>query len=259
MARPSPNTVDYFPHFAKTGKTKTVLKQKFGHVGIACWWELLETLASSENHYYDASTVINWHYLISIFDVSEELATEFLDLLATLGNIDHHLWTCHKVIWCQKFSDNISSVYAKRKKEMPVKPCFCDRNNEKCDHSRGFCDRNSTIAMDSDTEKRQSIVKDSIEKESKEKKDLLTHPLQKFVAGLKNVSKLDQQLTADDCERLIEDYDKSDIHDYLLKMENYKPLKKNNTSVNLTLRNWLGRDKVPKATQKTDNLNRVAI
>lgn len=250
MARPSPNTVDYFPHFAKTGKTKTVLKQKFGHVGIACWWELLEILASSENHYYDASSVINWHYLTSIFDVSEEVAIEFLDILATLGNIDHHLWTYHKVIWCQKFCDNISSVYAKRKKETPVKPCFCDEISAKCDVNNGFCDRNPTIADISVTENRQSKVKDSKVKES-----IFTHPLQKFVSELKNVSKLDQQLTEEECERLIQDYNKTDIHEYLLKMENYKPLRKNNVNVNLTLRNWLSRDKV----QKLDGKIGVAI
>lgn len=128
MARPSQNTVDYFPHYAKTGKTKTVLKQRFGHAGIACWWELLELLAKSENHFYNASTDLNWHYLLSVFDISEETATAFFNLLAVLGNIDKDLWNTHKIIWCQNFCDNISYVYAKRKKETPTKPVFCDKN-----------------------------------------------------------------------------------------------------------------------------------
>lgn len=160
MARPSPNTVNYFPHYAKNGKTKTVLKQRFGHAGIACWWELLELLASSENHYYDASGDLNWHYLLSLFDISEETAHEFFNLLAILGNIDEHLWKYHRVIWCQKFCDNISDVYAKRKKETPSKPDFC---NEDC----SFCDRNTSNDSVSDTEKRQSKVKYSRVEENK--------------------------------------------------------------------------------------------
>jgi len=72
-------------------------------------------------------------------------------------------------------------------------------------------------------------------------------PLQIAIKNnLPNVSKMEKQLTAKECERLIDEYDKNDIWEYLNKMENYKPLRRKNVSVNQTLRNWLNRDKISK-------------
>lgn len=70
------------------------------------------------------------------------------------------------------------------------------------------------------------------------------HALQKSIREkLKNVSKLKDQLTQEDCERLLKKYpgdeNKKIIWGVLLDMENHKELTKKYTSVNLTLRNWL--------------------
>lgn len=69
-----------------------------------------------------------------------------------------------------------------------------------------------------------------------------SHPLQEYVKEeLEEVSKLEKQLTASNCESLIEDFGKTQVHEVLLAMENYKGLTKKYTSVNLTVRNWCKR------------------
>jgi hypothetical protein len=121
MGRTVINKVDYFPHFAKTGKTIFILKSQFGNNGYAFWFQLLETLCQQENHFYDCREETNWQYLISIIGVNAITGTEILDLLAKLGNIDPEMWK-HKIIWCQNLVNNLSDVYQKRKRPLPIKP-----------------------------------------------------------------------------------------------------------------------------------------
>jgi len=65
------------------------------------------------------------------------------------------------------------------------------------------------------------------------------HPLQKFVKDeLSEVSKLEKQLTKDNCKKLISDFGREQVHDVLLAMENYNGLEKKYKSVYLTTRNW---------------------
>lgn len=64
--------------------------------------------------------------------------------------------------------------------------------------------------------------------------------LQKFIANnLPNVSKLTNQLTEQESERLVAKYPKELISDVLKAMENKKNLTKDYTSVNLTIQNWI--------------------
>lgn len=55
MARPTKETVDYFPHFVKCGRTIFILESKYGNDGYAFWFKLLEILGDTEGHYYDCS------------------------------------------------------------------------------------------------------------------------------------------------------------------------------------------------------------
>lgn len=75
---------------------------------------------------------------------------------------------------------------------------------------------------------------------SKSKSEKTIHPLQSWISEeLKNVSKLEQQLTTEECERLLGEYDGKLIKEVLEAMENKKDLIKKYKSVNLTLRNWI--------------------
>ena len=44
MARPRKQTVDYFPHYCKCGRTIFILENRFGNDGYAFWFKLLEIL-----------------------------------------------------------------------------------------------------------------------------------------------------------------------------------------------------------------------
>jgi uncharacterized phage protein (TIGR02220 family) len=124
MARHCSNTVDYFPHVAKSGKTIAILEGKWGILGYAFWFKLLEGLCCSDNHYLDFNDVEIWQYFISRIPIEEDKADEILRLLANLGNIDSDLWSDMRIVWCQALVDNLEIVYKNRRRPIPKKPNF---------------------------------------------------------------------------------------------------------------------------------------
>lgn len=163
MGRPQKQTVDYFPHFANSGKTIFILENKFGNDGYAFWFKLLEILATTEGHYFRVENGIDWEFLLAKTKVSSETAIEILNTLANLEAIDQDLWA-KKIIWVQKFVDNLSEVYRKRKVSAPIKPT-----------DGSFRDENSISEGVNGDINPQSKVKESKVKESKgEKKETLT-------------------------------------------------------------------------------------
>jgi uncharacterized protein YdaU (DUF1376 family) len=63
--------------------------------------------------------------------------------------------------------------------------------------------------------------------------------LVKYIETLSNVSKVKNQLTCEEANRLMTEFPKDKIKDILTAMENRANLVKNNLSVNLTIRKWI--------------------
>lgn len=124
MARPTKETVDYFPHFVKCGRTIFILESKYGNDGYAFWFKLLEILGDTEGHYYDCSIPNNWAYLLAKTRCDDETARGIINTLLTLNKIDGKLWNDRQIIWCQRFVDNVSSVYKMRHAETPLAPSY---------------------------------------------------------------------------------------------------------------------------------------
>jgi hypothetical protein len=128
MARSKQNKVDWFPHVVKDGKTIYMLESKYGNDGYSFWFKLLSEIGLTENHVLDFRQEEVFDYFISKARVSKEIAIQILDDLSRWKNIDSDLWNEFKIVWCQNLVDNVSEVYRKRKREIPSKPNFCDRN-----------------------------------------------------------------------------------------------------------------------------------
>lgn len=164
MARPQKQTVDYFPHFANSGKTMFILESKFGNDGYAFWFKLLEILATTEGHYFRVENGIDWEFLLAKTKVSTETAVEILNTLANLEAIDKELWA-EKIIWVQKFVDNLAEVYRKRKVSAPLRPTkdsFRDGNHASDDITDDI--NPQSIVEESKVDK--SKVEESKEKEN---------------------------------------------------------------------------------------------
>ena len=128
MARPTQNTIDYFSHDCNHKQTMYILESKYKNDGYAFWFKLLESLGSAPNHFLDLNDEIACEFLAAKTNLNWSSCDEILTLLAKINAICPDLWA-KKIVWCQKFVDRMAAVYAKRKKELPSKPSFCDGND----------------------------------------------------------------------------------------------------------------------------------
>jgi len=128
MARPQKQTVDYFPHRCKSGKTMFILETRYDDKGYTFWFKLLELLGMTEGHTYQFSSNGNCEYLQAYTRTTKEQAIEILELLASLDAIDKELWNTEKIIWCDNFIDGVKDAYRNRVVDIPIKPVSSVRN-----------------------------------------------------------------------------------------------------------------------------------
>lgn len=124
MARPTKSTIDYFPHYIKSGKTLFVLESDFGNDGYAFWFKLLETLGGTDGMYFDWNTPADRRFLLSKTRVDEDKALDIMQALVDVDAIDRELWEKHRVIWCQKLVDNVQDAFRRRSNAFPKRPVF---------------------------------------------------------------------------------------------------------------------------------------
>lgn len=131
--RKDKNTVDYFPHYCKSGKTLFILENKFGNDGYAVWFKILELLGSNDNHYINCNDLSNWEFLQAQMRVTENKLTEILNCLSNLNAIHAELWD-NKIIWSSNFVKNINDAYLRRKTECMHFYDLCSHLSIKCKH-----------------------------------------------------------------------------------------------------------------------------
>lgn len=126
MARPTKQTVDYFPHTCNHKQTIFILEERYGNTGYAFWFKLLELLGNTPGHcvVFSTENPAGLEFLAAKTHLATDKALEILGLLAKLQAIDSELWTQHQVVWSQNFVDGIEDAYRDRKIPVPTKPSF---------------------------------------------------------------------------------------------------------------------------------------
>lgn len=131
MARPHKQTVNYFSHDADAseGRTLSILFNNFGHEGISCWWQLLETLSRTNNHVISLNNGEDLEYLAAKLHFTPDRLNEILKKMAELGAIDKPLFE-QGLIWSQNFVNRVEQVYKTRRQELPSKPTLLGKETE---------------------------------------------------------------------------------------------------------------------------------
>lgn len=209
MARPRKQKAEYFPHFVESGRTIFILESTYGNDGYAFWFKLLEILGNSEGHYFDCGNSTNWKFLLAKTHVNEVSASEIIQTLIDLGQVDRELWN-EKVLWVQNFVDNLAELYKKRASEIPKKPLLHTETQIK-DSFRVGNSQNEDISPAETPQRKgkESIVKDSIAKERKEEPEPLlplSFPTELHKIIFNTFHEVTYRTIFEDCE--IEDKDK---------------------------------------------------
>lgn len=164
--RKDKNTVDYFPHYCKSGKTLFILENKFGNDGYAVWFKILELLGSNDNHYINCNDISNWEFIQAQMRVSENKLNDILNCLANLDAIHKELWE-NKIIWSSNFIKNINDAYLRRKTECMNFYNLCSHLSIKCKHKyslTGIIEHTNTQSIVEEIKVKEIIRKTPFEK-----------------------------------------------------------------------------------------------
>lgn len=119
MARPERHDVDYFPFFAKRGRTLNILQNQYGLEGIGFFTNLMRFLALTPDHHYcikDETDRLNFFAEIGITD--ENKGIEMIELMVKTEKLDKELWEDFKVIVSEAFLLSLAEAYKQRKNEI---------------------------------------------------------------------------------------------------------------------------------------------
>lgn len=117
MARQQQNTVDYFPFLCKEGEAMFYIENKYGNDGYATWIKILRQLAVTNYHYLNLSEYKSRAFLSSKCKISEEKLIEIITDLCFIGEFNKELWEQNKIVFSEKFIENIKDAYSRRKNE----------------------------------------------------------------------------------------------------------------------------------------------
>lgn len=173
MARQQQNTVDYFPFLCKEGEAMFFIENKYGNDGYATWIKILRQLAVTNYHYLNLSEFKTRVFLSSKCKISEDKLIEIITDLSNIGEFSNELWTQNKIVFSEKFIENIKDAYSRRKNE-------CINMHTLCIHLDGLSIQSAYILsqiayanpkkqdINSHSILEYSIVKDSKVNNSKE-------------------------------------------------------------------------------------------
>ena len=128
MPRGLKTNVEFFYHGCAPNKVVRIMKRKFGMVGYAFYYQLLELLGSSKYHNYALKSELDWQDFLSIMEMDEKKANEIIELLIKVEELDKELWENEKRLFSHNFVDRLKPVYDKRESDMPNKYSFRDGN-----------------------------------------------------------------------------------------------------------------------------------
>lgn len=173
MARPSKNTVDYFPFLCSEGETVYCIEQKYGNDGYATWVKILRQLAVTEYHYLNLSKHSSMMFLAAKCKIEVEKLTSIINDLVEFGDFDRELWEHNQIVYCEKFNLSIQDAYIKRNSKLLLKPSLFQ-------HLLSFGilkpSKSSTKGSDNPQRKEKNIKIDNIKENENEIFDAETYP-----------------------------------------------------------------------------------
>ena len=114
MARPERKNADYFPFYAKDGRTLFILEGKYRCKGTGFFTNVMRFLTLQDDHYFCISDETDQMYFLSKCHCDEDVGIDMLKIMVKTGKLDMDLWDQCKIIACQDLLDSLKDAYRKR-------------------------------------------------------------------------------------------------------------------------------------------------
>lgn len=226
--RPQKSGLDYFPLNVDIDSDDKIelIEAKYGIQGFGVVIRLFMKIY--KNGYFYEWGEKEQLLLSKRLNVDINLITEVTNSALHWELFDERVFKKHGILTSRGIQRRyLEAVRRRQMVEMDKEHCLLDKNELNSYSNLIIVDNKS----ENDVIKKQSKVKYS--------KVNITPLISPLTEELPNVSKMEKPLTAEEGEKLIEEFGHEAVSDVLLSMENYKPLVKKNVSANLTARKWL--------------------
>ncbi|MBW2596736.1 MAG: hypothetical protein JRC93_12360 [Deltaproteobacteria bacterium] len=168
MARPERQNADYFPFYAKDGRTLFLLESKYGCKGTGFFTNVMRFLTLETHHHVSIQDETDRMYFFSKCHCDEESGMDMLNIMAKTDKINNRLWSLG-VVASQNLLDSLSDAYRNRKNDIITMSEITEKHVT--DVRNGVSDvGNPQGAGVSDAEKPQRKEKKRKEKKRKEKR-----------------------------------------------------------------------------------------
>ena len=114
MARPERRDADYFPFYAKDGRTLFILESKYQCKGTGFFTNVLRFLTLQQDHHFCIADETDKLYFFSKCHCDLVSGMDMLDIMAKCRKIDAGLWVSSAVIVSQDLLDSLEEAYRKR-------------------------------------------------------------------------------------------------------------------------------------------------
>jgi len=160
------NTVEYFPFFARDGKTLYVLQRKYGLAGIGFFTQIMRWLAQAPSHYYEYNDEYDKDRLNEFIGMSELDVRAMISDMVQTGKVDRELWEDRGVIYSQDFVDSLEMLYRRRRSEMPTRELVLEETASLCRHTDNILTQDAQLAVHD----AQLAAEDVVQRKVKERK-----------------------------------------------------------------------------------------
>jgi len=117
MARPERANADYFPFYAKDGRTLFLLESKYQCKGTGFFTNVMRFLTLETHHHVNIQEETDKLYFFSKCHCDEESALDMLNIMSKTGKINKELWQV-RVIASQDLLDSLTEAYKNRKNKI---------------------------------------------------------------------------------------------------------------------------------------------
>jgi len=117
MARPERKNADYFPFYAKDGRTLFLLESKYKCKGTGFFTNVMRFLTLETDHHVNILDETDRLYFFSKCHCDEESGMDMLSIMSKTGKIDRELWEKH-IVASQALLDSLADAYRNRKNDI---------------------------------------------------------------------------------------------------------------------------------------------